>query len=546
MKPTIPNLHLPSVVKPILVIAFLFRIHGLFYGLPFPYAVPDEFGHYLGALHILANKTLIIPYYQIIGSYITAPFIALTVLLLLIAGQFSSLFSIQQYLLLNPGSLLPIARLIAVIFALLNIYLVFLISSKLWNNKTASTLSSLFLTFSLLHVQLSQFARPWSLVIFFILLCLHFSIQFINNSKQHYLFFASISAFLAFGSHQSGIIAYLIIFLLALNQFRHNRKHLNPKQWIPSIFLLFTFPALFHFLRTKTASIGYPEQFDLLFTSPPQLAAFTNQTHQNIIFFINTFLHYDVAICIFGIIGIIMAPKIKFPIKTITLCLILLTFTSFYATARSLLPLTVFFSLFAGNGLIWLANQFSKAKLLILTLAFLPSLILSLRFNFLLHQPPTFDSLNTWLRQHTESEIYVAISDSGFSNLIPSLPASQIIRDKNPSYFQSAYQQLSSQNFHNVVYLDQLKNVGINPLDHLSSNPPQYIIDIYFQPRNRINLNTINKPYQKIVTFYPLPDFFQPLSYLVQNMVYPYPSKLLFSIQRPGPYIDIYESLTQI
>lgn len=95
------------ILAVILGVSFLFRIHGLSYGLPLEYAVPDEYGHYLGSLYLLANHTFKIPFYHVVGAYLTTPLLVIGAGWLSVSKGLSSIEGLRNFILTHPGTLLP-------------------------------------------------------------------------------------------------------------------------------------------------------------------------------------------------------------------------------------------------------------------------------------------------------------------------------------------------------------------------------------------------------------------------------------------------------
>lgn len=527
----------------ILFLALITRVHGLFYGLPLLYSVMDEHGHYIGALTLIANKTLISPYYHnIVGGYFTAPFIALTLLGMLLSGQFGSLPEMQRNLVLNPGMLLPVARLVSLFLSLINIYLIYDLCYQLFKKKRIAEIAALLLSVCLLHVQLSQFARPWTLSLVFILLVLKYSFahRSIKNKFQTKYVLISLLASLSWGTHQSGIITFIVVFYLIL---RDIYRRENLKKWISPLLVIGFFLTLWQKLRSRNAYFDYPEYLNGLLRFPPDLDIFFNNVFSNFRYFFNVLAWHETVIFVLGVIGFWLLSKSKFKsLKQTSLLILVVSILTFYQTTRSMLPVLILLIVFAAYATDQILTKFAKYKslpALVLIALVIPQLILIFRYDWLLHQKPTFTLANEWIVNEVLKNESIAYRHNGYSQLIPSPEAARPILTLNPSYYRNAYLHTNTSDYYHITYLNDLSNHGIDAQNYLTEYKPKYVVDLYFDPMSRLAFESNKSNYQIVKSFYPTSEQTK-ISYLVENMYDPFPWQLLFTISQPGPFVDIY------
>ena len=202
----------------ILVIAFILRVVGIFYAYPLM-VVGDEIPNLFASLKMLGTFSFhpASPnyYYPAVISYIYLPFLALFIIGGKLVGFFGSFDSIKEIVFLSPGVFIPLVRLVSVLFGVLSVYLVYLITYKLFNKK-AGLLAGWFLAISYFHSVNSHFAQTWTIQTFFILLALYFAVSVYlkeKNNWRDYLLGGFLIG-LSFGVNFVGIVTYFWFFLV--------------------------------------------------------------------------------------------------------------------------------------------------------------------------------------------------------------------------------------------------------------------------------------------------------------------------------------------
>ena len=150
------------------------------------------------------------------------------------------------------------ARLPFALSGIGDIILIYFIARQLLKNEKIAILSSLVLTFSVWHLQISRFAYEGGFALFFYLFGIFI---FIRAKKNNFLVttFAMLSFFLAFYSY-SGTKLILIPILALFIWYR--RKYLSPKQLILiAFFIVLTFSSFFYLSKFQNASSYGGKQF---------------------------------------------------------------------------------------------------------------------------------------------------------------------------------------------------------------------------------------------------------------------------------------------
>lgn len=409
---------------------------------------------------------------------------------------------------------------------------------RLFRSDKSPLYTAALLTFSLLHIQVSQFARAWTLVITFDLLTILLLLQVVKKRTPHLVVRASLSAALAYGSHHSGVIAYIAILWFALisySSFSSLRKWLV--FWGRGVPILIVAPLFFSSLQLDFAAIGHPEHLNLLLRYPPQIGPFIATVGNHSALFVKALISYEPAITLLSIVGFFIPSQSQGHrrLKSLAIVIAFTTAVFFYPTARSLLPLVVLLSLVAGPVIPQIAVSLKIKPTYVAGLILLPGFFYVARFDWLLHQKTTFNEASQWLI--TQPPVFTAIRDSNFFTFIPSATASSAIREKQPLYYSSAYENLPDSATSSVIYLNHLLPLGTTEAEYIAHAIPPRVVDVYFDPKDKLSLPTF---YRSVAHFYPRNDNTIRLTYFLDSMISPYPPQALFAINRPGPYIDIF------
>lgn len=246
----------------ILVVAFILRIIGVQYALPFRIGL-DESSLVYGTLKMIELKTLIpslhadvfddILSYPPYIPYIYIPFFLFFtgvrfLQFLLAGGGFTDTETFKLFLVSDPSIFFLIARIISAFFGTATVFLVYKASKNIFNNEKIALYSAAFLALSFLHISFSHQARHWIYVTFvFALIAYILSRSDWSDSKKYTL--ALLGAGLGMGiNYQAGLSIFFIIFWFLFVDKRSIAKSLKElwvyRAWGLSLVLALTAIAL--------------------------------------------------------------------------------------------------------------------------------------------------------------------------------------------------------------------------------------------------------------------------------------------------------------
>ena len=196
----------------IIFLAFLLRIYGITFGLPYLYN-PDEpafvdpalsFGsgdfnpHWFGH----PGSSLMYLLFLLYSAYFVIGFLL---------GIFPNIESFEQLYLTDPTTFYLIGRTTAVLFGTFTVFIVYLVAERIYAKKVG-VIAALFLSVSLLHVIHSQFIRTDVPATFFIIISFLFSLLILEKNQLKYYILAGIFGGFAIATkYTSGIIIFPII-----------------------------------------------------------------------------------------------------------------------------------------------------------------------------------------------------------------------------------------------------------------------------------------------------------------------------------------------
>ena len=145
-------------------------------------------------------------------------------------------------------------RLISVIFGIASIIFIYKLARKLFN-KNIGLYSAIFLTFNLFHIEYSQEARTYSMLVFFVILSYYYLISFIKVTSYKNAIFLGISLGLITNAQPLGIINVASIYLILLYIFileKEKKFELFKKILLSGVVFLIVFiPAISTILKVS-------------------------------------------------------------------------------------------------------------------------------------------------------------------------------------------------------------------------------------------------------------------------------------------------------
>ena len=218
------------IISSIILLAFLFRINGTFYGSPF-FLVGDEYSLVGGTLKLLELKTIFPVLYPSENFHILIypmliPYLYLILYAPYIFYEFvNNSFSIDEIfisnLLENLDYFLLISRFSSVIISTLTVIVIYLIAKLIFKNFYIAIFCSLLISFDWITVITSHFARHWNLTTLIVWTGVLIAIYFKKNEDKKYYIWAGILSGLGYGtSYIFGSLAILpIIFVHIFSKF---------------------------------------------------------------------------------------------------------------------------------------------------------------------------------------------------------------------------------------------------------------------------------------------------------------------------------------
>ena len=206
------------VIIVVLIIGFIFRIAGVFNGLPAVYN-STEYLWAKVALHLGAERTIDpgLYIYPTLYPYLLFILYALYFIVGWISGNFSDVYEFGINFLIHPSSFYVIPRLFNVILCLVAIYLVYHYLNKDANRRVA-LLSAVMMTLSSYMIIYSNFATADMLLIFFSTLTFLSMYHLFEQYSAKGLYFAGLFAGLAVAAkYNAGFLPFsLLIFVILL------------------------------------------------------------------------------------------------------------------------------------------------------------------------------------------------------------------------------------------------------------------------------------------------------------------------------------------
>ena len=531
------------------------RVLNPVYGYPVLYAVADEVNNYAAALYMLSEKTLLAhqSVYPPFGAYLQVPFMFLTYLLSRILSLVASYDDFVLYLFTHTGAMLFISRLFSAVFGIATVYLLYRLTKELFPKKPKIAWWSAFLlTTSINHVIISNFGRPWSPAIFFYLLSARYFFRSINVPKDRWknICLGSICAVLTEGFLQIGFFAWLLFGCLLLKD-RLSRLILRTHVvLITSSFLFYGVATeLLHklkILQAMTDSFVAPIKFGNI------MGILNYIYHHNTLgYFVYQALTTEPIIIIGFSLSIIWVHKrFKDSLGVLFFSLIYIAILAYgnRHAARYLIPILIVMIPYASWFIVYFFERIQSKQLRIFLFIFLlvTSLSMPIRWNYLVLQTPTFIQVADYIKEHIPPEVSIAATTRRYSIFEPGIKAILAMQKLHPTYYRQLQSQLKEEyasDTRNIYYLDQLGwDASTNVYSLAKEYQIKYIISYAFHLNH--TLISSGTQFRRIALFSPAenPGTLDVSDMTIDAVWVPLPI-LLWHINRPGPYVEIWEVL---
>jgi 4-amino-4-deoxy-L-arabinose transferase-like glycosyltransferase len=401
-----------KLLTTILFFAFLLRIWGVDYGLPY-FFVGDEQPLVAGALKMAQLKTLLpvlhpdefrFLYYPPLMSYIYLILLAPFILIKYLLGSWASFIAFQNFLILNPGFIWLIARIFNVFIGLATIYLIYLISRKIFN-RSVGLLSALFLSLSFFHLQLSHFTRHWVPAVFFVYLVILFAFYIYQSPQRKYYFWAGLTAGLAFGISYITVIALVVVLMVHCLSERSWKEKIKDKNLWLTLIIFIAVASIFVVLHPQ-------EFFRILFGEDSTLAHSKNLIGWllSFVYYFKILIFFELAILIFALLGWLIlwfkSKKIWLVFSLWPVLYITVLYLFFHHEARYLILIIPWLAFLAAYGFYSFFNKLSATigsrtiAGAILSLVFLYPLFIAVQYDYLLSQKDTRLLAKEWIEKN--------------------------------------------------------------------------------------------------------------------------------------------------
>ncbi|HCM37640.1 MAG: hypothetical protein UV61_C0002G0193 [Candidatus Gottesmanbacteria bacterium GW2011_GWB1_43_11] len=556
-----------TIIKKNQVLIFIFflaltlRILNPTYSLPTLYVMGDEAPGYMGALYVLAKQNWLVrtAIYPPFGSYLQIPFLSLTFLLSLLFQKVHSLYELKLLLLTQPGYFLFVPRLISGILGSLTVLVIYKICNLLLpKSKSVPLIASFLLAVAFNHGQVSHFGRPWAPAMFFFSLSLFFTLKSVltKSKERMHVLLAAFFAVVSYGFHQIGVFALWFYLLARVIDKRESVTGLfrNKNTRLGLLLVTIGFIVVYLMQMGNPSADWYPTSKSFPSDYPLVLKLAELISSSSFVYNLKQLLLLEPVIFLGFLLCIKNQTVWKTPLKSI----FIFTLTTFLAIGMAfkqpryllpaLIPMCIFAALAIIQALKFFKNQFTKQVGFTLILIF-ASINLSF-WNYLYIQKSSLTLAMEWIDQNIPPQ---SILLSAAGKFVPYTPAKEVLniqQQKHPGFFAEAGKYLKTgeypPNVRNIIYLDQLTDLNDRKqLPQFLNNfspPASYLIDIYFDPKDK-HFGFLNQnQYQKLVSFSSLRD--KSIQIKIDNLLAtvnePVLPVLLLKSERTGPYIDIY------
>lgn len=403
----------------ILMVAFLIRIIGINFGLPFG-VVPDESAMVYVPLRMIELKSIIpaLHYDAFAGKFYYMPFIAYIYIIpfLFVLGVKFLLFygtveEFKKVLQLDLSSFFITLRALNAFIGVATVYVVYKISENIFKNKRPALLSAAFLSLSLLHIIFSHWARHWVVSAFVVSLVLYILTHPAWSKEKRYLSAATICGIGIGMMFEISILALLPVIWFFLCDKLSFFKEIKQKWTWLSVSIFFSIFILALLIWPKGA-YSFQSQGNLIDYAHNIARAFT--TGYKFYFF--DILERETTLLIFFFVGAVIGfkkmRKYFLPILSSVLLYVLFLYIAFNDLTRLILFIYPFLAVVAGYGLSEFLNIFRDHKVIVYTvigLVFLPLAANAVLFDYLLVKNDTRTQAFEWINQNIPAKSKILI-----------------------------------------------------------------------------------------------------------------------------------------
>lgn len=414
----------------IMLMAFLMRIWGIDFGLPYRYHIDETF--YVALSLKLPSNGFELPVRTHGPNLFFLLLLAEDVLYFLfkfLTGQVSSIAAFEQLYRSDPTNFVILARALSAIVGTLTLIPVYLLGKKLYR-PIVGILAAILLGFSFQHIRESHYGTPDIFVGFLVTISLLSSVNILKKGRLQDYLLAGIFAGLATGTKFTNV---LVLFPLMIAHIYnvwadHSQRNwfkdivLSQKLWASLISLLVSFAIAYPNLLFRPGK--FLEYVDFLIDVGKNgfLTQFIIEPAPAWIYYPFS-LSWGLGWLLIGalIIAIIVALFRRKPDELLLLGFIFIylvvLFRSPYYASRYLIPLLPTLYVFSANGIYWVADRLAKSlnarrTILMIVIAFfslMQPISSALRHNYLLKQTDTRTLAKEWIEDNIPESATIAV-----------------------------------------------------------------------------------------------------------------------------------------
>ncbi|MEK7090166.1 MAG: glycosyltransferase family 39 protein, partial [Patescibacteria group bacterium] len=406
----------------ILAFALFLRLWGVEYGFP-NFLISDERALVFGALKMIELKTLVPAfypeefrplYYMPFMSYVfliwLLPFLAIKYAL---AG-FPALAEFKTSLILDPSSIWIWSRALVAILGALNVYIVYLMSKKIFSNERAAIFSAAFLAVSFFHVELSHMTRHWLPAVTLTYLAWLLILHIRDSDRLKNYICGGLVAGAAFVTNPSSVAVFVSLALMQWSR----RQLLNKNNFIlVGIFLLFG--AAFILLHPFGITFAEPTKGGL---DPAGSVLWRLRNIfgmgfvgivTNLQLYFETLVKYEILLFVLAILGFGLSYKYRiYRVETCAALIfvasyVLVIFFMLISFSRPVVMLLPIFAVWAGFAFNWLFEKFLRTptlKWLAVILVFGSSFAFSAQYDYLMGKKDTRVIATEWINENIPAD----------------------------------------------------------------------------------------------------------------------------------------------
>lgn len=294
----------------------LLCLAGIFYDYPLN-TVGDESTLLAATLKMIGHYSLRPAdpsfYHMPLVVYFYLPFVLIFLITLRVGGVFTSTQSIKEFVILDYYKLIPLARVLNIVLAVISLYLIYRLAREIFKSKKAGLLAATFLSFSLTFVQMAHFAKVWLPQTLAVIITLNFlaDLYLTSNPQLKRYLLAGLGVVLSFGVHFIGIIVYIPFLVTHFIRQRELswRSILNRNFWLANLLIVLFIPFIYYLNPYGFLNYGQ-SALSLLGISTPSLAVAQVPVGSSFVnaftFYLKVLLFSEPLLFVLGLIGLVV------------------------------------------------------------------------------------------------------------------------------------------------------------------------------------------------------------------------------------------------